>query len=307
MEQPIYDHAYVRVSNNGTTWTTVWQNTAAVADTSWVLQDINIAEVADNQPTVYVRWTMGTTDAGLTYCGWNIDDVSIRAVGQQAALLLSLPRAPPEVIPPDTPTQITLQISSAGQTYAAGSGRLHYRFAPGAFSEATFTPMGGDLYQATLPGAPCTARPEFYFSATGSGGTTVVLPDGAPTELYQVQAGTLTTIVTDDFEVDHEWTVGDTGDNATTGIWDRGDPNPTAAQPGDDHTPAPGVTCWVTDSRGGAVGDYDVDNGKTTRKSPNYDLSAAYPDCNYMLADINGDGTVNAFDIDPFVQLLTGG
>ncbi len=33
----------------------------------------------------------------------------------------------------------------------------------------------------------------------------------------------------------------------------------------------------------------------------------AYPDCDYMLADINGDGLVNAFDIDPFVQVLTGG
>ncbi len=33
---------------------------------------------------------------------------------------------------------------------------------------------------------------------------------------------------------------------------------------------------------------------------------AAYPGCDYMLADINRDGTVNAFDIDPFVACLTG-
>jgi len=26
-----------------------------------------------------------------------------------------------------------------------------------------------------------------------------------------------------------------------------------------------------------------------------------------MLADINGDGQINSFDIDPFVELLTGG
>jgi hypothetical protein len=31
------------------------------------------------------------------------------------------------------------------------------------------------------------------------------------------------------------------------------------------------------------------------------------PDCDPMLADINGDGVVNTFDIDPFVGLLTGG
>ncbi len=34
--------------------------------------------------------------------------------------------------------------------------------------------------------------------------------------------------------------------------------------------------------------------------------AAAFPTCDYMLADINGDGAVNAFDIDPFVALLAG-
>jgi hypothetical protein len=33
---------------------------------------------------------------------------------------------------------------------------------------------------------------------------------------------------------------------------------------------------------------------------------AAYPDCDISRADINGDGLINAFDIDPFVQLLIG-
>ena len=34
--------------------------------------------------------------------------------------------------------------------------------------------------------------------------------------------------------------------------------------------------------------------------------ASAFPDCDYMLADINEDGYVNSFDIDPFVVLLTG-
>jgi len=81
VEQPVYDHAYVRVSNNGTDWVTVWENTAEIADTSWVRQEIDISAVADNQPTVYLRWTMGTTDSGWQYCGWNLDDVEILALG----------------------------------------------------------------------------------------------------------------------------------------------------------------------------------------------------------------------------------
>ena len=34
---------------------------------------------------------------------------------------------------------------------------------------------------------------------------------------------------------------------------------------------------------------------------------AAYPDCDIMLADCNGDGSVDFFDIGPFVELVTGG
>ncbi len=78
VERSQYDHAYVRVSTNGTTWTNVWSNPDSdTTDNAWTQQTYDISAVADNQPTVYVRWTMGTTDSGWTYSGWNIDDVEI--------------------------------------------------------------------------------------------------------------------------------------------------------------------------------------------------------------------------------------
>jgi len=80
VEKPMYDHAYIRVSNNGTDWVTVWQNEVEITDTSWHEIDLDISAVADGQETVYLRWTMGTTDVGWRYCGWNIDDIEIRAV-----------------------------------------------------------------------------------------------------------------------------------------------------------------------------------------------------------------------------------
>ncbi|MBC8525413.1 MAG: T9SS type A sorting domain-containing protein [Candidatus Cloacimonetes bacterium] len=80
VEQPAYDHAYVRVSNDGTNWFTVWQNETEITDFYWHQMDLDISEVADNQPTVYLRWTMGTTDVGWRYCGWNIDDIQIFAL-----------------------------------------------------------------------------------------------------------------------------------------------------------------------------------------------------------------------------------
>ncbi|MCP4247908.1 MAG: hypothetical protein GY778_12740 [bacterium] len=80
VETSPFDHAYVRVSNNGTTWTTVWKNTREITDSAWSQKSYNIASVADGQPTVYVRWTQGTTDGDLVYSGWNVDDVEIWGV-----------------------------------------------------------------------------------------------------------------------------------------------------------------------------------------------------------------------------------
>jgi serine protease len=77
VEQPSYDHAYVRVSNDGSQWFDVWQNSAEVADSSWIAMEYDISQWADNQATVYLRWTMGVTDTAWTYCGWNIDDVEV--------------------------------------------------------------------------------------------------------------------------------------------------------------------------------------------------------------------------------------
>jgi len=77
VEQPAYDHAYVRVSNNGLTWTNVWSNPTEITDSSWTYQEFDISAVADNRPTVYLRWTMGSTDGSWRYCGWNIDDVKL--------------------------------------------------------------------------------------------------------------------------------------------------------------------------------------------------------------------------------------
>ncbi len=77
VESSSYDHAYLRISNNGTNWVNLWQNTATTDDGGWTAQEFDISAYADNQPTVYIRWTMGPTDGSWQYCGWNIDDVEV--------------------------------------------------------------------------------------------------------------------------------------------------------------------------------------------------------------------------------------
>ena len=78
VEQNLYDHAYIRVSIDGSNWNTVWSNPAdTLDDQAWVAHTVDISALADHQPHVYLRWTMGTTDVGWTYCGWNIDDIEL--------------------------------------------------------------------------------------------------------------------------------------------------------------------------------------------------------------------------------------
>jgi len=84
-------------------------------------------------------------------------------------------------------------------------------------------------------------------------------------------------------ESESGWTVNaEGGDNATSGLWVRVDPNGTTyngnqIQPENDRTADPGVMCWVTGqgSVGGAAGEQDVDGGATTLYSPVYNLAGA--------------------------------
>ena len=80
VESSTYDHAYFKISTDGTNWTTLYQNSASVSSTSWSKVSYAISAIADNQPTVYFRWVMGTTDTSVQYTGWNIDDLEISAV-----------------------------------------------------------------------------------------------------------------------------------------------------------------------------------------------------------------------------------
>jgi hypothetical protein len=56
----------------------------------------------------------------------------------------------------------------------------------------------------------------------------------------------------------------------------------------------------------GAVNAFDIDPF-VLALTDSGTYAEQFPACDYMLADVNGDGAVNAFDIDPFVLVLTGG
>jgi len=69
--------AAIQISNNGSDWETAWmyQSTDPLLDTSWQEISYDIASIADREPSVYIRWAMGSHDPVITNGGWNIDDV----------------------------------------------------------------------------------------------------------------------------------------------------------------------------------------------------------------------------------------
>ena len=187
---------------------------------------------------------------------------------QVAPIFVDLPDGAPSRVDPLEPTSITVRIADGAESYSPGSGLIHYRFDGGTWLSDPVTPLGGDLYEAILPGADCDATPEFYFSAEGDGGSTVYEPENAPSEVYTAVVATLTIHLEDDFEADQGWTVENI--DLSSGAWERGIP----AGDGERGDPTSDFDtsgqCYLTEN---APGNSDVDGGPTRLISPTLNLS----------------------------------
>jgi aminopeptidase S len=152
--------------------------------------------------------------------------------------------------------------------------------------------------QLTLDGAPITAP----FSFTGvegiirtlgvvtpqtSNGTTydfvswsdggqatheIVTPNEDTTFTALFQPGATNVLFSDDFEAARGWTLTGGANTATTGRWQRGDPQATSSSGITLQTgtcDGPSVNCLITGlTAGSAVGANDVDGGQTSIQSP---------------------------------------
>jgi hypothetical protein len=228
-----------------------------------------------------------TTDdvVGISY---NSPALAERSVKVAAALLASLAQ-PYRVAISHTPLgntedttnpyRVVANITAAG-TLNPDSLLVYYSVGAGQ-NELLLTPTGNPAeFEAFIPAQPAGTFVDYYLIAVDTEGNSVTHPSDAPTTVHSFFVGALTTLFTHDFETDQGWTVGDVNDDATTGIWERVDPNGTweggiLVQPEDDFTADPGVVCFVTGnaSPGAGQGDNDVDGGQTTLLSPSFDLS----------------------------------
>jgi hypothetical protein len=77
VEEAVYDHAKFYVNNN-----VLWQNqvNGHTIDVAWTAQDFDIGTFANNNPSVQFKFDL-TSDAGLQFGGWNIDDFRVVSLG----------------------------------------------------------------------------------------------------------------------------------------------------------------------------------------------------------------------------------
>ncbi len=191
-------------------------------------------------------------------------------------LLFGYPEGLPDVVVPEQEASLSVVIRPVGNAAVTpGSAMLHYSIDGGSFVEVALTQTGLGSYEAMIPGQPCGSRIDYYFSVSDAVLGDISDPATAPSESFEtVSAIESFVTLSDDFETDTGWSVGDVGDSATAGLWSRVDPEQTTqsgqdVQPDDDQTPSPGVACWVTDGAAGAsAGANDVDGGSTSLLSP---------------------------------------
>ncbi len=183
----------------------------------------------------------------------------------KAQLSFSYPQGRPELASTaGHSVTIKLKQDSPGDLQA-GTERLYYDLGNGVI-EAPLVDLGAGLYEAPLPALEVGQEVRWFVGARSTNGILWTSPAEAPySNWWAIGGDGAITIFEDDIEQDLGWTVGASTDTATTGIWERGDPPGSPAEPSDDHTPT-GTDCWFTGASSSL-------SGKTTLTSPLIDLS----------------------------------
>ncbi|MCK4547283.1 MAG: hypothetical protein KAW17_07555 [Candidatus Eisenbacteria sp.] len=208
----------------------------------------------------------------------------------------------------EVPCPVVATITTTEASLDPDSVLVVYETQTRVWHSVVMAPTGTpDEYRGDIPGQPCGTLVNYYILAVDMNHNRETDPDLAPSSTHSFSVN-FTVVFDDDFETNQGWTVGDVDDDATTGVWERCNPEGTEAQAEDDHTPSPGVNAYITQcASGSSQGTYDIDGGKTTLFSPVFDLSSyssaavsyyrwysndtgSNPDEDYWVVQVTDDG-----------------
>ena len=138
----------------------------------------------------------------------------------------------------------------------------------------SFTGVEGVIRSVGAVTPQTTGGTTYDFVSWSDGGQAtheIVTPNNDTTFTALFQPATTTTLFSDNFETALGWTLTPGQNTATTGQWQRGDPQPTTSginlQQGT--CDGPSVNCFITGlTAGAAAGTGDVDGGQTSVQSP---------------------------------------
>jgi len=184
--------------------------------------------------------------AGLTQLANTLDENGPYAVSAKVTANLAPPLQPPQ---------------------------LFWRVNSGPFNALTMSAMGGDLWQAAIPGQLSPAKIEYYVRGVDALGAQGFAPAGAPATLQRFSVGEERLYYSDLFAgLSSNWSGG-----AASGSndWQF---QPPVGKAGDPSAARSGLRCWGNDQGTGPSDGFYPPNTSSWLQSPPIDLSAcAYP------------------------------
>ncbi len=260
----------------------------SIIETQWLTLDDDNGNINDGTPN-YTE-----IDGGFRQQGFPGFDLPFLTVENVTDLANTTDETGPYAVSADVTANLGTSIANVEVRYSVNGG---------AVQSAPMTAAGGISFAGGIPGQLSPSVVRYFVRATDDLGNSEDFPDGGLNAALDFSIGTIVPIFETDFEQNSGWTSGAPGDNATTGIWTRGNPVGTAAQPENDNTPT-GTNCWFTGqgNPGGSLGANDVDGGRTTLVSPVFDASTAQVlNVNYARWYSNSEGgapNADVFDVE---------
>ncbi|NUQ68016.1 MAG: S8 family serine peptidase [Phycisphaerales bacterium] len=239
----------------------------------------NLEQVRVSNPTPGV-WTVqvrATTVPEGPQAFTFVSSLPLTGVNNPPALDMNAITLASSLVAPGSPVPVAINVTADSETLVPGSVAVVHR-SGGSWITTPLSPQAGTIWSGNIPGFTCDGTAEYYFTATGATLGVRTLPSAGAGAPYSTLVGVYEVSFGDDAETDAGWLTPMAGDTATTGRWNRMDPQGTTtggaqAQPEDDHTPS-GTMCWVTDGNAGtAAGTFDVDGGFTSVRSPALNLA----------------------------------